>query len=153
MPWPYTLADAEHFVREVVEPGWESGNDLVWSIRDRASDTMLGGIGLHRRMAGVAEVGFWLAAPARGRGIMTDAVGLVCEYAFATLDVQRVEWQAVVGNERSRAVASRAGFVHEGTLRGRLRHRTLDDPSTFFATDAWIAARLVDDPPVDRDPT
>jgi RimJ/RimL family protein N-acetyltransferase len=141
IPTPYSLADALHFVTEVAEPGWESGDDRMWLVTDLESERLLGGIGLHARLAGVGEVGFWLAPWARGRGVMTDALGLVCAFAFDVLGLQRVEWQAVVGNQASRRVAERAGFVVEGTLRGRLLQRD------GTGADAWIAGVVAGDLP------
>jgi RimJ/RimL family protein N-acetyltransferase len=67
-------------------------------------------------------------------------VNAVCAYAFGELGLARVEWQAIVGNEASRAVARRAGFRFEGVLRGRLDSRGV-------MSDTWIAARLATDDP------
>jgi RimJ/RimL family protein N-acetyltransferase len=83
----------------------------------------VGAIGLHARDATMREVGFWMAPSARGRGIMTDAVRLVCRWGFAELGLGRIEWWANVGNEASRRVAVNAGFTMEGTVRARLLHR------------------------------
>jgi RimJ/RimL family protein N-acetyltransferase len=141
IPSPYTVEDARWFVTSLAEPGWASGEDLVWAITDRETDAFFGTVGLHPRLAGVAEVGFWLAPQARGRGIMTDAVELVCAFGFGVQGLQRIEWQAVVGNDASRAVAERTGFVVEATLRQRLQRHDPDHPDRMVAIDAWIGAR------------
>ena len=141
IPAPYTVEDARWFVTSLVEPGWAAGEDLVWAITDRETDTFLGTIGLHPRLAGVGEVGFWLAKQARGQGIMTDAVELVCAFGFGVQGLQRIEWQAVVGNDTSRAVAERAGFTIEATLRQRLQRHDPEHPDRLVAIDAWIGAR------------
>ena len=64
-----------------------------------------------------AEIGVLLAAPARGRGIVTRAVAAMLDWAFVERDVHRVEWKCAPGNGPSRRVAQRLGFTHEGTLR------------------------------------
>jgi RimJ/RimL family protein N-acetyltransferase len=64
-----------------------------------------------------AEVGVLLAAPWRGRGIVTRAVAAMLDWAFTERGVHRVEWKCAPGNEPSRRVARRLGFTHEGTLR------------------------------------
>ena len=145
IPIPYTVTDAEYFVRDVSDPGWEAGTSRQWLITDAATRDLLGVVGLQERLAGVSEVGFWVREEARGRGIATAAVKLVCEFAFGTLGLERVEWQALVGNDASRRVAERAGFGFEGVLRGRLVHRGR-------AVDAWVAARLATDPAGSADP-
>jgi ribosomal-protein-serine acetyltransferase len=63
------------------------------------------------------SIGYWLAAGAQGRGTMTLALAVLVEHAFEAWGMHRVELQAAVGNVRSRAVAERLGFVHEGRLR------------------------------------
>ena len=54
----------------------------------------------------------------------------------------RIEWYAEVGNWASRRVAEKAGFAVEGVLRGGL-------PGRQGRVDAWVGARLHDDPEVD----
>jgi ribosomal-protein-serine acetyltransferase len=68
---------------------------------------------LHRS----AEIGYWLAAAAVGRGVMTRVVSAMFEVAFADLGLHRVELLAATGNARSRAIAERLGMSLEGTRR------------------------------------
>ena len=144
IPLGYTEDDARWFVTEMADRGWETGQDLIWLITARPSGEVLGNIGLHLRSPGVAEVGFLLAAQARGHGYMTDAVELVCAYGFGALALHRIEWQAVVGNDASHAVARRAGFAFEATLRGRLMTHDGSGTGERAPADAWMAARLTD---------
>jgi ribosomal-protein-serine acetyltransferase len=67
--------------------------------------------------SGTAELGVFLAGPARGRGIVTRAVEEMVDWAFAERGLRRLEWRCAPGNEPSRAIARRLGFTHEGTLR------------------------------------
>lgn len=73
--------------------------------------------------AGTAEAGVFLAAHARGRGIVTRAVAAMLDWAFVERGLHRVEWRCAVGNDPSRRVAERLGFTHEGTLREVFRVR------------------------------
>ncbi len=54
------------------------------------------------------------AAAARGGGVAREAVGELCRWALATQDLTRLVAHVVVGNEASRRVALRCGFVDEG---------------------------------------
>jgi len=63
------------------------------------------------------EIGYWLAEPLQGRGIMTRACRALVEYAFTNLGLDRVEIRTASGNGRSRGVGERLGFVQEGVLR------------------------------------
>ena len=80
---------------------------------------IVGVIGFHfvNRIHLATSIGYWLAADAQGRGTMTLALGALVDHAFDAWGLHRVEMQAAVDNVRSRAVAERLGFVHEGTLR------------------------------------
>lgn len=141
VPIPYRRRDADWFVREVVGSGWESGQELTWAVRDPADHRVLGMIGLRVEGDGSAEVGFWLAAEARGRGLMSSAVRLAVSHAFAPdgLALARVLWYAHVGNWASRRVAWRTGFRFEGTVRSHLVQRG-------ERRDAWVATLMRDDP-------
>ena len=81
------------------------------------------------------EIGYWMAPWARGQGVMTDAVRLVCDWGFDELGLGRIEWWANVGNYASRRVAEKVGFTMEGTVRARLLHRG-------ERVDGWVAGLL-----------
>ena len=66
----------------------------------------------------VAQVGYWLAPTARGRGYATRAAILLTRWLF-DLGAARVFLTIVAGNEESVAVAHRAGFVYEHALAHR----------------------------------
>ncbi|MEU5885074.1 GNAT family protein [Spirillospora sp. NPDC047279] len=66
---------------------------------------------------GVCEIGVWLAADARGRGLVTTAARHMIDWAVNVRGIERVEWWCVPENEPSRAAAKRIGFTYEGTLR------------------------------------
>jgi ribosomal-protein-serine acetyltransferase len=68
---------------------------------------------LHRK----AEIGYWLASEFEGRGLITDACRAVLRHLLVELELHRVEIHCGTKNVRSRAVAQRLGFTHEGTLR------------------------------------
>ena len=72
---------------------------------------------------GAAEVGVFIAGPARGRGIVTRAVGAMVDWAFTERGLHRLEWKCAPGNEASRRIPQRLGFTHEGTLREAFRVR------------------------------
>lgn len=144
VPSPYERADAIHFILDVVAAGWATGTMATWAIRREPGGGLRGMIGLHGIADGAAEIGYWLAPDARGQGLMSAAVELVCDHAFTPVSqggpgLQRIVWHAFTGNIRSATVARRAGFRFEGTRRlGSVRRgERLDD---------WSASLLRDDP-------
>lgn len=114
VPSPYTEADAREFIRETL--GGERA-EMARAIVDSHDDRLLGAIGLRLPAPGVGEVGYWLAASARGRGAATRAVRLMCAWAFRQFSLARIQLHTLPGNEASERVAERAGFTREGVLR------------------------------------
>lgn len=134
IPVPYTATDAVGFLA-AVERGWADGSMLTWAVREGGA--LLGLVGLDLQPVRSAELGYWLAPEARGRGLMARAVGAVVAHAFDErgVDLDRLFWQAFVGNEASRRVAERAGFTVEGTVRGFGLQRGT-------RRDAWVGTLL-----------
>ena len=69
------------------------------------------------REAQTAELGYIVAPAARGRGVATATLGLLTEWAFAELDMLRLELLIESSNEPSKRVAERNGYRREGVLR------------------------------------
>jgi RimJ/RimL family protein N-acetyltransferase len=82
----------------------------------------------HRR----AEVGYWLARAARGRGHATRAVHIISRWGFDSLDLERIELRAATVNVASQRVAQRSGFTREAVLRCYLRNRGEDQDLVAF---------------------
>ncbi len=114
-PWPYERHHAESFVSGRFG-GWSDGSAPL-AIVDAETDTVLGAITVHAPVEVRASVGYWLTAEARGRGVATRALRLISRWALEELPIARLQLYTLVGNDRSGAVAERAGFSREGVLR------------------------------------
>jgi RimJ/RimL family protein N-acetyltransferase len=115
VPSPYGTDDAREFISGTLRVDRPELSLAVVEASDEA--VFLGAIGLRLPSPGVGEVGYWLAAPARGRGVATRAVRLICAWAFETMPLARIQLHTLPGNEASERVAERAGFTREGLLR------------------------------------
>lgn len=67
--------------------------------------------------ARTVELGYMVAPHARGRGVATEALRLLTEWAENELGVLRIELLISVGNTPSKRVAERSGYSLEGVLR------------------------------------
>jgi RimJ/RimL family protein N-acetyltransferase len=85
-----------------------------------APELAIGSIGLwlHEIESGRASVGYWLVAPARGRGLAAHALRTLAAFAFEDLAIPRVHLFVEPWNVASARTAEAAGFVHEATLKG-----------------------------------
>jgi ribosomal-protein-serine acetyltransferase len=81
-------------------------------------------------------IGYWLAAHAQGRGLITRACQALVRVAFEEWGMERAVIQCGVGNRRSSAVARRLGF----TLEGIARHAQLLH-GEFIDLEIWSLLR------------
>ncbi len=98
------------------------GSLLHLVVAEPATDAYLGemmlAFGEHR----VAELGCCLAPAARGRGIATEAIVALTDWALAELGLGRVQVFVAPENVAALSLAERAGFRHEGLLRSYWEH-------------------------------
>lgn len=64
-----------------------------------------------------AEIGFWVAPDARGRGLASEAVRLLLRWTFDEAALHRIELKTLPENAGALALAKRLGFTREGLLR------------------------------------
>ena len=114
VPAPYRRADALGWIA-ATELELDSGLGINWLAVD-AEDRLLASIGLMGidRERGTGEIGYWVAREARGRGVATRAVRLVCEWAASELGLTTLELVIHEDNAPSHAVARAAGFAEAG---------------------------------------
>jgi RimJ/RimL family protein N-acetyltransferase len=147
MPYPYTVADAMHWITEGATAAWATGG-AAWAIADPASDQLLGCVGLSRAVPErqQIEIGYWMVPRARGRGAATAATVAATAHALRS-GFGRVELLTDAENIASQRVAVAAGFTHEGVRRGAAPRPGSTTGSTLVPRDDLIVwARLAGDP-------
>jgi RimJ/RimL family protein N-acetyltransferase len=116
-PHPYTRESAENFIKMTMLHS--PPTIFAIDISGKAS----GGIGLHVQTdihIKNAELGYWLAEPFWGQGIMTKAVKHIVDYGFKNLDINRIFARPFGTNIASQKVLKNAGFVLEGKFKGTI---------------------------------
>ena len=137
MPSKPCDADFDAFLR-TARDGRASGERIDYAVTEHGSDVALGAVIASRRARENYEIAYLAGARGRGRGVMTRAVGLLCDWLLAE-GVGRLELRTHPENEPSQRLAERAGFRREGLERRSiwlhgLRH------------DALVWSLLPDDP-------
>jgi RimJ/RimL family protein N-acetyltransferase len=89
-----------------------------WAVRD-VDGALVGQVSIHQidTVLRSAEIGYWLAPAGRGRGLGTAAVATTTRYGFKVLGLVRIELFHAVDNGPSCRLATRCGYVLEGTTR------------------------------------
>jgi ribosomal-protein-alanine N-acetyltransferase len=116
-PYPYTLNDAFIWV------AFMKKQELQTNFAIAIDGQVCGGIALDMKVDAnhnQAELGYWLAEPYWGRGIITEAVRLLTHYAFENLGLIRVQAGVFSRNTASMRVLEKAGYVKEGIMRNAL---------------------------------
>jgi RimJ/RimL family protein N-acetyltransferase len=129
IPMPYSLSDAEQFIERSRTPS----DKLNLAVAGPAGE-LFGAIGVSIQSdPGIAEIGYWLAPEARGRGLATRALRLLSAWTLRETDIARLQLQTDVENLASQAVATRAGFTREAVLRAYMDNRGTRRDSVMFS--------------------
>jgi ribosomal-protein-alanine N-acetyltransferase len=134
-PWSERV-QAEQFIGACRRMA-EEGSGARFAI-DRISDeTFIGWCGLTRwnPIFHSTTMGYCLDEPAWGRGYATEAGRAVLQWAFDTLDLNRVQAEVDTRNAPSARVLEKLRFVREGTLRE-------DCVVNDVVSDSWVYGLL-----------
>ena len=116
LPYPYTPADGETYIRSMLA----ADEDKTFAFAITVDDRAIGSIGVFRRENihfRTAELGYYIGEPYWGKGYATSAVKQVCRYVFDHTDILRIFAEPFARNAASCRVLKKAGFQLEGTLR------------------------------------
>jgi ribosomal-protein-alanine N-acetyltransferase len=118
IPFPYSEADADWWLGKRVGQTLRHGKEVTFAIRDNGK--LIGVVGADSFEVGEshrAEIGYWLAKPYWGRGLMTDVVRAYIHYAFREFELERLTAHVFEFNQASARVLEKNGFTLEGRLR------------------------------------
>jgi RimJ/RimL family protein N-acetyltransferase len=140
-PHPYTKQDARDFLK------FAAGRDDQSNLAIEVDGTAVGAVGY---VPGIdierfsAEIGYWLGEAFWGRGIATEAVGLVTGHAFARLNLLRLFALPFADNFASARVLEKAGYVLEGRLHASsVKYGIPRDQLMYARTNpGWIPTSL-----------
>lgn len=138
VPSPYTLADAQYFIKEVAQAGWRQDLRATWAVR--LDGQLVGCVSLEFASS---AIGYWFAPQVRGSGVARAAVAAVIRAAFDNFDMPALYWAAEihdgVPNWPSWRLAWSLGFKREGLVR-------LHGQNKGEYCDQWVGTLLAGDP-------
>jgi RimJ/RimL family protein N-acetyltransferase len=123
-PHPYAIENGKRFIE------FATKDNPVHIFAIDINGGAVGGIGIHPQsdvQQKNAELGYWLAEPFWGNGIITKAVSQMIDFGFTTYDINRIFARPFGTNIASQKVLEKAGFVLEGRFR-----------NTFFKNNEYL---------------
>lgn len=132
VPFPYALADAHHWLGTL--PADQTPLACNFAIE-------LDGHGLVGCISHREEIGYWLAEPFWGRGLMTEAAEAVLAWQFEN-GIEQIRSGIIAGNAASLNVQKKLGFVETGmsTMSSRPLGKDVDRIDTLLTRDAFLTA-------------
>lgn len=121
MPWAQqipTVEQSEENVR-LARIKFLERVDMRLHVFHKKTGEFIGASGLHRIdwMVKKFEIGYWIRTLQSGKGLMTEAVEGIQDFAINQLSANRLEIRCDANNIRSMRIAERLGFRLEGILR------------------------------------
>ncbi len=108
VPWPYPDDGVEQFLENVIFPAMGKTRWMWGLFLKERPDELIGAVDLwwegrpeHR--------GFWLSRAHWGKGLMTEAVVPITNYAFSELGYEKLVFSNGLGNDRSRRIKEKTG--------------------------------------------
>lgn len=117
LPYPYTEECFGQWMQTVSDAIREYGEPIHWAIRDH-QQRLIGGIGFDNLIKGHrAEIGYWLARPFWGQGIMSAVVRKACQVAMSQWKLVRLTALVFHDNSASIRVLEKNQFAREARLK------------------------------------
>jgi RimJ/RimL family protein N-acetyltransferase len=113
-PHPYSIENAKQFIGNAISKHPRTFFAITSSREAIGSIGISIGEDVHRY---TAELGYWLAEPYWGKGIVTGAVSTITKYAFKKFKLERIYAEPYDTNTASSKVLEKAGFKFEGRLK------------------------------------
>ncbi|MGJ8529945.1 GNAT family N-acetyltransferase [Maritalea sp.] len=109
LPHPYTMDDGVEFINEFAN----GLTERVWVICT-PNGPMMGVCGIHLR-DGQAELGYWLGVEFWGRGIGSNAIGVLMEELDIAAPEDELYARCLKSNLASKAILEKVGFEISGS--------------------------------------
>jgi ribosomal-protein-serine acetyltransferase len=147
LPWvdgTRTVEDTKTFIRESMQHNSDGSRLTLFIVSNGRIAGSLGVVHFnkdHRR----CEIGYWLREDLQGQGIMTRSLAVFAAFLFQKKKMNRLEVLVIPGNDRSRSVPLRLGFLSDGVLRKALQmYGSFHDVEVFsLLKEDWTASKTI----------
>jgi [ribosomal protein S5]-alanine N-acetyltransferase len=144
IPHPYSDKQAREWIASHIGKD-HTDKEIIFAITLKADEQLVGTVGLrdvdHEHSQ--AEMGFWVALEAWGKGYATEAASAILGFGFEKLQLNRIYAHHMVRNPASGRVLEKIGMKKEGLLRERVRKWEVFEDVVVLAMlrSDWVIAR------------
>ena len=167
---PWSENDAEELYKYASDPevgppaGWpphtsvENSREIIRTVLSapetyvvclKENGKPIGSVGLHRNDLAEKddeyELGYWIGKPFWGQGLIPEASRELLRYAFEDLRMNRIWCGYYDGNEKSRRVQEKLGFVYQQKTEGlevKLLNEIRTGHSSLMTKERWQKVQL-----------
>ncbi len=107
---PYTAADGRAFIAQA-QSLVDERREYQLAIVDKATDALMGTVGLHVVGRAIPELGYWLGRDYWAQGYATEAARAMIDHSFKSLGVSALMARVFDGNIASERVLIKSGFA------------------------------------------
>ena len=129
-PYPYKIENGKDFIE------FATKNFPVHIFAIDVDGQAVGGIGIHPQSdihSKNAELGYWLAEPFWGKGIITKAIHQMIGFGFETYDINRIFARPFGTNIASQKVLEKAGFIKEARFEKTIFKNSIYEDELVYA--------------------
>lgn len=108
VPWPYPENGVKDYLSNMIFP-YQGSSKWAWGLfKKELSNELIGVVALWKE-GNPGNRWFWLSREHQGKGLMTEAIKPVMDYAFKDLGFKSLLFSSAVGNEKSRRIKEKTG--------------------------------------------
>ncbi len=93
------------------------------------------------------EIGYWIGVPFWGQGLIPEAVNELIRHSFEELKLTKLWCGYFDGNEKSKRVQEKCGFIYKYTKHGEkwvTINKTVDEHITCLTLENWNERKIGD---------
>ena len=118
IPFPYQNENAEFWIHELVNKGFEEKKNFTFAIREKENPKLIGAIGIHLDKVHLkAEIGYWIGKEFWNKGFVTEAVREIIRFGFQDLGLNKIYATHFPHNPASGKIMQNCGMKLEATLK------------------------------------
>jgi ribosomal-protein-alanine N-acetyltransferase len=128
----FTLKDAEQLAERSAE-ALRTGDGYLFAVIRKSNDTLVGSINLRLTPEQPrAELAYWFGRPYWWQGYATEAARHMVQFAFETLNLNRIYAYCLTRNKAAARVLEKVGLQYEGTMRQRVVKNNMPEDVAFY---------------------